>query len=431
MSEQVASKETTFTISSLSALLTKTLQESFPTTVLVDAEISNFKTYPSGHWYFSLSDERATLNAVMFKGANRLVRLTAGDGVKVRVSCEVNFYSPSGKLQLIVKRMTEQGIGNQKAQFEELKQKLIAEGLTSLDRKRKIPTFPNVIAVVTSPNGAVIQDILTILNQRWPIAEVLLYSSAVQGDSAPRELLHGLKRAIFDARADVIIIGRGGGTSEDLNAFNNELLCRAIATSGIPVVSAVGHETDTGLTDLVADVRAATPSQAAELVTPDVLSLMNQLNSLEQRLLSRTDTQISLGEQRLELCHFKLTEAIDKKTERMKECLNLLKLRLVPPIQYISIKRTDVNYIKLQLDRYISTFMQTKATQLEGLSKQLDVLNPLATLNRGYGIILNRRKDSDRTIGSVGDIVKGGEIEIRLKDGRIDATVERIQKDQL
>ena len=187
--------------------------------------------------------------------------------------------------------MAEAGVGDQKAKLEALKTKLIAEGLTDLNRKKSLPGIPRCIGLITSPKGAVIQDMLTILRHRWPLASIRLYSAAVQGDVAPEELVHALRQAVADGSPDVLIIGRGGGGSEDLSAFNDENLCRAIAACHIPVISAVGHETDTGLTDLVADIRAATPSQAAEIATPDRVYPKTTF-TIEGRLASRADKQL-------------------------------------------------------------------------------------------------------------------------------------------
>ncbi|MDC3032858.1 exodeoxyribonuclease VII large subunit [Litorivicinus sp.] len=429
MSEQVSQSENALTVSTLAALLTQALTEFFPQSVILDAEISNFKTYPSGHWYFSLTDGDASLSAVMFKGANRLVRLVAGDGLKVRVRCDVNFYPPNGRLQLIVKRMAEAGVGDQKAKLEALKAKLIAEGLTDLNRKKSLPGIPRCIGLVTSPKGAVVQDMLTILHHRWPLASIRLYSAAVQGDVAPEELVHALRQAVADGLADVLIIGRGGGASEDLSAFNNERLCRAIAACHIPVISAVGHETDTGLTDLVADVRAATPSQAAEIATPDMGDIRRQLSQFEGRLTSRADTLIALAQQRFELTTHKLSTAVSQQTQHSRERLRQLEKRLVAPTEYIALKRHDVNHLSKRLSHATDQVMLGSRSTLTHLSAQLNTLSPLATLGRGYGILLKGDTTTDRSIGSVDDVSEKTPVEIRLKDGRLNATVDQILKD--
>ena len=429
MSEQVSRSENALTVSTLAALLTQALTEFFPQSVILDAEISNFKTYPSGHWYFSLTDGDASLSAVMFKGANRLVRLVARDGLKVRVRCDVNFYPPNGRLQLIVKHMAEAGAGDQNAKLEALKAKLISEGLTDLARKKSLPAIPGCIGLITSPKGAVIQDMLIILRHRWPLASIRLYSAAVQGDVAPEELIHALRQAVADGSADVLIIGRGGGASEDLSAFNDEHLCRAIATCHIPVISAVGHETDTGLTDLVADIRAATPSQAAEIATPDMGDIRRQLSQFEGRLASRADTLIALAQQRFELTTHKLSTAVSQQTQRSLERLRQLEKRLVAPTEYIALKRYDVNHLSQRLSHATDQVIQDSRSKLAHLSAQLNTLSPLATLGRGYGILLKGDTTTDRSIGSVDDVSEKTAVEIRLKDGRLNATIDQILKD--
>ena len=429
MSEQVSRSENALTVSTLAELLTQALTEFFPQSVIVDAEISNFKTYPSGHWYFSLTDGDASLSAVMFKGANRLVRLVARDGLKVRVRCDVNFYPPNGRLQLIVKHMAEAGVGDQKAKLEALKAKFIAEGLTDLNRKKPLPAIPRCVGLITSPKGAVIQDMLTILRHRWPLASIRLYSAAVQGGVAPEELVHALRQAVADGSADVLIIGRGGGASEDLSAFNDEHLCREIAACHIPVISAVGHETDTGLIDLVADIRAATPSRAAEIATPDMGDIRRQLSQFEGRLISRADTLIALAQQRFELTTYKLSTAVSQQTQRSRERLRQLEKRLVAPTEYIALKRYDVDHHLKRLLHATDKVMQGSRSTLAHLSAQLNTLSPLATLGRGYGILLKGDTTTDRSIRSVDDVSEKTPVEIRLKDGRLKAIVDQILKD--
>lgn len=427
--EQVGTEENTLTVSTLASLLTQTLSEAFPGPLRVDAEITNFKTYPSGHWYFSLTDGQTTLNAVMFKGANRLVRLVPRDGLQIRAVCEINFYPPNGKLQLLVRKMQDAGEGDQKAKLDALKAKLISEGLTSLARKRPLPALPARIALVTSSRGAVIRDMLTVLNARWPVADVRLYSAAVQGESAPHELTHALQRADNDRWADVIIIGRGGGASEDLSAFNDEQLCRALAACQIPVVSAVGHETDSGLIDLIADVRAATPSQAAELVSPDRHEVAARLAGCLSRLVSKTDTQIALGEQRLELAHTRLRQAMQTAIRHQTDRLTRLESRLIAPTEYIQRRANDVNTQRDRLESMMARLTERKYSHLQRLSGQLHVLSPLATLSRGYGIVLKESTETDRMIGSVADVEPADSIEIRLKDGRLGARVESTEQE--
>lgn len=429
MSEQVRKEEKTLTVSALAALLTHTLNDVFPDTLRVTAEITNFKTYPSGHWYFSLTDGQATLNAVMFKGANRLVRLVPRDGLQVDVLCELNFYAPNGKLQLLVKKIQEAGQGDQKAKLDALKAKLVAEGLTDLARKKPLPSMPTRIALVTSSRGAVIRDMLTVLNSRWPLAEVRLYSAAVQGETAPQELVQALNQVGVDAWAQVVILGRGGGASEDLSAFNDEALCRSVAASSIPVISAVGHETDSGLTDLVADVRAATPSQAAELVSPDRREIRARLKALTDRLISRATTQVSLAEQRLELSQSRLVQRTETVIRNQRDRVTRLEHALLAPTEYIQLKVTRVDYLQERLEGAVKNQLDRTSTRLKQALSQLNVLSPLATLERGYGILLKETPEDDRSIGSVADVDVNERIEVRLKDGRLEARIESVSEE--
>ncbi len=429
MSEQGPIQQQSLTVSGLASLLTHALQDAFPTTVWLDAELSNFKAYPSGHWYFSLTDGQAALSAVMFKGANRLVRLVARDGLQVRVECEVNFYPPNGRLQLIVRKMVEAGLGDQKAKLDALRAKLIAEGLTDPSRKKPLPRMPSCIGLITSVKGAVINDMLTVLARRWPIASIRVYSAAVQGESAPSELRQALQTAIDECTCDVLIIGRGGGSADDFSAFNDEALVRAVSACPIPIVSAVGHETDTGLTDLVADVRAATPSQAAELVSPDASDLIHRTDGLLKRLASRTETQIALAQQRVDLISQRLSQRTEQRSIALRDQVNKLAHRLIAPTEYIASKRADVTQWQQRLTARIEQQHSSYQAKLGKLSGQLDVLSPLATLSRGYGILLKPSRNTDRTIGSVTDVQPGEAIEIRVKDGRIDAAVTATEGD--
>lgn len=428
MSEQGPIQEQSLTVSGLALQLTHALQGAFPTTVWLDAELSNFKAYPSGHWYFSVTDGQASLSAVMFKGHNRLVRLVARDGLQVRIECEVNFYPPNGKLQLIVKKMAEAGLGDQKAKLDALRAKLIAEGLTDASRKKSLPVMPMCIGLITSAKGAVISDMLTVLARRWPLAHIRLYSAAVQGESAALELRTALQRAVADRACEVLIIGRGGGSADDFSAFNDEALVREVAACPIPIVSAVGHETDTGLTDLVADVRAATPSQAAEMVSPDAADIAHRVDGLLHRLASRTETQVSLAQQRVELVIQRLGQHTEQLTQRRRDTVSRLAARLMAPTDYIAAKRGDLSALQHRLHSRMDSLSHRRQATLGQLTAQLDVLSPLATLSRGYGIVLKAGASTDRTLGSVNDTAPGDPIEIRLKDGRLDAEIIAVQR---
>ena len=255
---------------------------------------------------------------------------------------------------------------------------------------------------------------ITILGRRWPLASVRLYSAAVQGDAAAEELANALRRACADRVSDVLIIGRGGGASEDLSAFNDEQLCRAIAACQIPIISAVGHETDSGLTDLVADVRAATPSQAAEMATPDMADIVRQLSQYESRLTSCGYTNLARAA-RLELTAYKLSTTVTRQTQQSRERLRQLENKLVAPTEYIALKRHDVAYLAKRLSHATDQAMKSSQSTLAHLSAQLSTLSPLATLGRGYGIVLRGDTETNRSIGSVEDVAEQTPVEIRLK----------------
>lgn len=430
MSEQAQSEPVALSVSSLATQLGHALNRAFPTVVTVEGELTNFKAYPSGHWYFSITDTEATLSCAMFKGANRTVRLVARDGLKVRLEVEINFYPPNGRLQLIARRMTEAGLGDQKARLDALRAKLVAEGLTDPARKRPLPRYPKVIGVITSPKGAVIRDMCSVLRHRWPLAEVKLFSAAVQGAEAPAELLHALQRAEQDHTLDVLILGRGGGSQEDLSAFNDEALVRRVAQCRIPIVTAVGHETDTGLVDWVSDRRAATPSQAAELVSPDQSEIRQQLSNHVARLAQRAATQIALAEQRLELLSYRLLDRAERDVNKRREQLVRLEQRLVSPGQYMALKTQDLLHLRRRLERSLDSNLQHQEERLRRLAGALDVLSPLATLGRGYGIVQRQSEEGMQLVGSVREITTGDRLAIRLRDGTLDTRVDAYHEEQ-
>ena len=429
MSEQAQSDASAVTVTALATQLSHALNRAFPSVVSVEGELTNFKAYPSGHWYFSLTDGESTLSCTMFKGANRTVRLVARDGLKVRLSVEVNFYPPNGRLQLIARSMAEAGLGDQKARLDALRAKLVAEGLTDPARKRPLPQYPQCIGVITSPKGAVIRDICTVLQHRWPLAEIRLYSAAVQGDDAPTSLIEALRRAYAERQCDVLILGRGGGSQEDLFAFNDEALVRLVASSPIPIVTAVGHETDTGLVDLVSDRRAATPSQAAELVSPDRAERAQYLAAQMTRLAQRAGNQIALAEQRLELLTYRLDDRADRFVTRLSDQLQTLRQRLVSPAQYMALKSRDLFHLASALHASIHRTVEQYRIRLSHAAGALDVLSPLATLGRGYGIVQRVHEAHAHLIGSIEELEANDTVSIRLRDGAFNAEVLSLIKE--
>ena len=415
-------------VSKLSKLIQNSISHAFPTTLCVEGEISGFKSYPSGHWYFSLIDLKSTIGVAMFRTSNRNVRIIPKNGLQVRLIVDLNFYAPNGKLQLIAKEMIPAGIGKQQDLLLALTNKLRQEGLFDLDKKKPLPVKPQCIGLITSSSGSVFQDMLTILAYRWPIAQIRLYETSVQGDLASRELCKALKNAIYEMTCDVLIIGRGGGSADDLSAFNDEILVRMMASCPIPIVSAVGHETDSGLTDFVADVRAATPSQAAELVSPDKNEVKKHIDGLENTLLKNLEATVSLIEQRLELITLKLASASELLSTNLQSKLFNLKHRLISPSRYIDLKKVGLHKTARELEYLILTILDKRKFKLSNLSEKLNLLSPLSTLTRGYGIISVKKKEIYSLVQSLNDLEKKDNIIIQIHDGVIDAIITQIKE---
>lgn len=429
MSEQAQTDVSALTVTALATQLGHALSRAFPTVVSVEGELTNFKAYPSGHWYFSITDGDASLSCAMFKAANRTVRLVARDGLKVRLTVEINFYPPNGRLQLIARRMVEAGLGDQKARLDALRAKLVAEGLTDPARKRPLPRYPMTIGVITSPKGAVIRDICTVLAHRWPLAEIRLYSAAVQGDEAPNALRDALRKAQQEGLCDVLILGRGGGSQEDLSAFNDEALVRDVASCTLPIVTAVGHETDTGLVDLVSDRRAATPSQAAELVSPDKAERHQFVTALLARLAQRAGNQIALAEQRLDLLSYRLHDRAERLLSGLQDRVQRAQQRLVSPGQYIVLKAQDLRHFETLLHTRLHQHLDNAQRRLRQAAGALDMLSPLATLSRGYGIIQRRQGDQMGLVGTIDELTVDEILSIRLRDGSLEAQVLALTKE--
>ncbi len=374
-------------------------------TAAVCGEISNFKNhYATGHLYFTLKDERSAVKCVMFARDAQRLKFEPENGVTVTVWGRVSVFPRDGAYQLYVGFMSSVGLGDQFSAFERLKKKLLDEGLFDTSRKKPIPEYPAKVAIITSATGAAIRDILNILERRWPIAEVELYPALVQGVGAVKSLCSGL--IYFNERrdADVIIIGRGGGSGEDLNAFNDERLARAIACSEIPVISAVGHETDISISDFVADLRAPTPSAAAELAVPDVIAYIQHMRSLSDRARGL------------------VTKTIDNCENR----LNVLARSSVlsDPLRSTDIKESELLYVEQRLhSSFKNIITNSESIFASGIAK-LNALNPLNVLTRGYAIV---EKDNTAVI-SVNALNDGDKISLTFVDGKIDASVEKLSE---
>lgn len=375
--------------------------------IAVKGEISNFKThFASGHWYFTLKDSASAVKCVMFRGANSKVHFEVKDGTEVLVFGRVSLYEKDGSFQLYADDMKLSGSGDISLRFNLLKEKLEKEGLFDQSEKRKLPRFPKKIAVVTSIGGAAVKDILNILNRRYPLCEVLLCPVSVQGENAAREITDMLNKVYEQDGIDVIIIGRGGGSAEDLDAFNNEALARKVYESPVPIISAVGHETDFTICDFTADLRAPTPSAAAELAVPDIFEIKEKIKKTDIMLYKALRSSYEISNSRFLLCDksfkdFAKKAFSDKMQKLDNDCESLLKK--------ISDKLT-----KSQSDLSLSI-------------AKLDSLSPLKTLSRGFSIALK----GEKKVTSVNDITQNDEIKVLFSDGEANCTVNSLKERNL
>ena len=369
--------------------------------VCVQGELSNYKVYPSGHHYFTMKDAESAIRCVMFRGSAARLRFRPESGMHVTAVGRVTVYPRDGAYQLYVTDLIPQGMGDLYVAYEQLKQKLAAEGLFDAAHKKPIPAFPRTIAVITSGAGAAVRDIIRVAGKRWPLAKIVILPVRVQGAEAPPEIVGALRYANRWHVAELIITGRGGGSIEDLWAFNDERVARAIYESDIPVISAVGHEPDVTIADFVADLRAATPSNGAELATPDVEELQAALRSLEARC----------------------GQAVRKRLEASRTALMQLASRRVmqSPRAYIDLKRMELD---MQSGRLLSAQERRLAEARHGFVRAaaaMDALSPLKVLGRGYAIAEDAQ---GRTIRSVSEAAVGDGLEVRLKDGSLGCRVE-------
>ena len=370
------------------------------TALYVRGEISNYKAYPSGHHYFSLKDGDGAIRCVMFKREAMSLRFRPENGMKVIAFGRVAVFPRDGQYQLYCTALTPEGVGDLHLAFEQLKQKLYAEGLFDPAHKRPVPRFPRRIALITSAAGAAVRDMLRILGARWPMAEVCILPVRVQGAEAPGELCDAIAWANTHQVADLIITGRGGGSMEDLWAFNEEAVARAIYHSAIPVISAVGHEPDVTIADFVADLRAATPSNAAELAVPDQNEVAVWLRQMEGRLAQ------AMG-RKLESARKDLTRAAESRALR-------------DPMTYVDDKRMVLDYQREKLAAGLNRALSRERQRFGVLASKLDALSPLKVLGRGYAI---PRKEDGGVVRSTGDVAPGEMLRLRVFDGELSCQV--------
>jgi exodeoxyribonuclease VII large subunit len=384
------------TVSALAGLLKSHVGEFFGNVTVV-GEISNFTAHRSGHWYFAIKDQGAVINCAMFRGSNSRVRFDPATGDRVVLTGGMDMYAPQGRLNLIARTMSPDGAGDMAAKLEALKKKLADEGLFDPALKRPLPPMPATIGVATSPTGAALQDVLKVLRRRFPGRHVLFSPCTVQGAGAAQSVIDAIRRLEIDGRAEVIVFGRGGGSTEDLMAFNDEQLARVVAACPIPTVSAVGHEVDVSITDLVADVRAATPSHAAELVVPERDGVLAYVDELSGRLV--------LGMQR--------------QIERRRERLDHIKLR--DPRQRVIDGRLRLDEMTDRLHLKMGGRLERDRARLGQLGGRLDAMSPLKVLDRGYVVV----STPDRAITSASSLQAGDSVRLRFHDGERAATVDQ------
>ena len=427
----------------------RSLLESHFDFVWVEGEISNFAIPSSGHWYFSLKDGNAQVRCAMFRGRNQRLRFTPGNGDHVRLRCRVSLYEGRGEFQLIVEHMEQAGAGALQAAFERLKAKLLAEGLFAPERKKPLPESVSHLGVITSPTGAAIHDILTVLKRRCPAIEISILPVAVQGEGAAGKIAEAIERANrWQAEGkidlDALIVGRGGGSLEDLWAFNEEVVARAIAASDLPIVSAVGHEVDFSIADMAADHRAPTPSAAAEMLSPDQREQLQRLQKLEAdlvRLIRRklADAQTRLDHLRARLKHpgaqlREQSQRLDELEQRLilaqknllakqQGELALLQSRLHAnsPLPRIRALQGELNNLQQRMESAIQAKLQDAGNRLSHLAGMLDSLSPLGTLARGYAIVT----DTDgKVITDAASVEVGSRLQTRLASGQLNVIVE-------
>ena len=421
----------------------------------VEAEISSLSRPASGHCYFSLKDDTAQIRCAMFKGAVNSSHRNTGYALKegdlVRVRGKVSVYAARGDMQFIVQHVEPAGEGLLKRQFEQLKQQLSSEGLFNQEEKRVIPNLPKCIGIISSPTGAAINDILTTLQRRFPSIPVRIYPSLVQGNNAPEQLVTALKIAEKDQQCDVIILSRGGGSLEDLWAFNDETLARAIFKCGTPIVSAVGHEVDVSICDFVADIRAATPTAAAELVTPDQQYYINQLGGLLQRLKNIQRNRLNDKAQQVDVLARRVIHpsmTLKNKRQRLQELnarlLSLQTKRLNTDLQIVKqlnarISANNPNLKTKQLKRQLTQYKSSlnysmtrtvtdKTSKLKQLSAHINAINPLAILERGYSVVATSEK-MNQFITDAKQLSNGDNVYLKFSKGSASCVVENIDKE--
>jgi len=420
--------------------------------VHVRGEISNFKQHSSGHMYFTLKDDKARILAVMFSSQSRAMKFSPENGMKVVVKGDISVYEPSGQYQIYIKEMRPDGIGELFLAYEQLKKRLESEGLFSTELKKTIPSYPKTVGVITSPTGAAIRDIITTIKRRYPIANILVLPALVQGENAAPSIARAIEKANKMDEIDVLIVGRGGGSIEELWAFNEELVARAIFQSLVPVISAVGHETDFTIADFVADMRAPTPTAAAELAVPHIDELMERLLQRKTRMLQSMSGRYRYEKQRLDraqrsyafrypqrlyeqkLEHVdKLTESLVRGASRLMDVKKgqheIIHKRLVRNHPRIALREAESRFDRSQKDmgRAMIQIFLKKQTQFEKVISTLQALSPLKIMDRGYSLVYS---EDNVLIKSIHQVKENEPLQIQLTDGSLLCNVTNIKESE-
>jgi exodeoxyribonuclease VII large subunit len=418
----------------------------------VRGEISNFKQHSSGHMYFTLKDEKARILAVMFSSQSRTMKFSPENGMKVVVKGDISVYEPSGQYQMYIKEMQPDGIGELFLAYEQLRKRLEAEGLFSIDLKKPIPSYPKTVGVITSPTGAAIRDIITTIKRRYPITNILVLPALVQGENAAFSIARAIEKANKMDEIDVLIVGRGGGSIEELWAFNEEIVARAINKSEIPIISAVGHETDFTIADFVADMRAPTPTAAAELAVPHIDELMERLLQRKTRMLQAMNGRYRYEKQRLmraqksyafryphRLYEQKL-EQVDKLTESLvrgaarlttlkKSQHETIHNRLIRNHPKVVLRDAEIKFerSKKDIQRAMGQIFLKKHNEFERILATLQALSPLKIMERGYSLVYS---EDNVLIKSVKQVKENEPLQIQLTDGSLLCNVQNIKESE-
>ena len=435
-------------VSALTGLIKSTLAEAFPA-IWVKGELSGFRRYPSGHLYFSLKDEGAVLGCVMWKGRAGRLAFEPQDGLEIEAFGSVSVYEPQGRYQLVVDEMRPAGVGALLLAFEELKKRLAAEGLFDAARKQPLPRYPGRIGLVTSPAGAAVRDLVKVLRARWPSIQIVLAPVRVQGEGAAEEIAAAIERFDRYGRVDLLIVGRGGGSLEDLWAFNEESVVRAIAACRLPVISAVGHEVDVTLADFAADVRAATPSNAAEIAVPSRAEVARLVTQCRGRLKRALRATLDQGRRRLEALTARygfrrqeealghLQQRVDELLDRLHDAVRSMLERARERLEHIAsryglrewprvleARREELDDMREQMDAAIVQVTLERRRHATALADRLRALSPRLVLERGYCLV---RAPDGTFVRAAGAVTVGEMLTIEFSRGEADARVERVR----